>query len=70
MQVGLFFQVDNIHEMSYGFSKRQSHFAKANTIIYSKDLNTLYTSFLMFDRTSQIVRKYSVLKIRYTPLRQ
>ena len=40
MQVGLFFQVDNIHEMSYGFSKRQrKNFAKADTIIYSKDLN-------------------------------
>ena len=67
MQVGLVFQVDNIHEMSYGFSKRQRKKLCKSQYNYLQQ-KSQYTSFVMFDRTSQIVRKYSVLKIRYMPL--
>lgn len=58
-------KTEPVQQMSYRFSKRQRKELCTESLYKYLQRRSQYTSFLMFDRTSQIVRKYSVLKLIY-----
>lgn len=58
-------KTEPVQQMFYRFSKRQRKELCTESPYKYLQRRSQYTSFLMFDRTSQIVRKYSVLKLIY-----